>query len=125
MIYLLILSSGGCLENTKIKFNKDCRNISRIMAKYDMMKKYEIEKEKLKQQLAKIHGRVCLTFDCWTACINISYISLTAHYVNKDWMLKSKILAFAHMQPSHSRNDFSLKVLEFLKDWGIKRKYFG
>ena len=40
----------------KKKINEDCRNISRIMAKYDVMKKYEIEKEKLKQQLAKIHG---------------------------------------------------------------------
>ena len=69
------------------------------MAKYDVMKKYKIEKEKLKQQLAKIHSRVCLTSDCWTACTNISYISLTAHFVDKDWMLKSKILVFSHMQP--------------------------
>ena len=28
--------------------NEDCRNISRRMAKYDVIKKYEIEKEKLK-----------------------------------------------------------------------------
>ena len=95
-------------------FNEDCRNIFKRMAKYDVMKKYEIEKEKLKQQLAKIHGRVCLTSDYWTACTNISYISLTAHYVDKDWMLKSKILAFAHMQPPHTVNGLSLKVLEFL-----------
>ena len=56
--------------------NEDCRNISRRMNKYDVMKKYEIEKKKLKQQLAKIHGRVCLTSNCWTASTNISYISL-------------------------------------------------
>ena len=37
-------------------------------------------------------------------------------------MLKSKILAFAHMQPPHTRNNLSLKVLQFLKDWGINRK---
>ena len=84
------------------KFNEDCRNISRRMAKYDAMNKYEIEKEKLKQQLSKIHGRACLTSECWTAYTNISYISLTAHYVDKDWMLKSKIFAFAHMQPLHT-----------------------
>ena len=48
----------------KKKINEDCRNISRRMVKYDVMKKYEIEKEKLKQQLAKIHDRVCLTSDC-------------------------------------------------------------
>ena len=86
--------------------SEDCRNISRRMAKYDVMKKYEIEKEKLKQQLAKIHGGVCLISDCCIACTNINYISLIAHYVDKDWMLKSKILAFVHMQPPHTGNDF-------------------
>ena len=40
-------------------------------------------------------------------------------------MLKSKILAFGHMQPPHIRNNLSLKVLEFLKDWGIERKIFS
>ena len=39
-------------------------------------------------------------------------------------MLKSKILAFVHMQLSHTENDLLLKVLEFLRDLGIKRKIF-
>ena len=39
-------------------------------------------------------------------------------------MLKSEILAFAHMQPPHIGNDLSLKVLEFLRDRGIERKIF-
>ena len=105
--------------------NEDCKSISRKTAKCDVMKKYEIEKEILKQQLSQIPGRVCLTFDCWTACTNIGYISLTAHYVDKDWKLKSKILSFAHMQPSHTGHDLALMVLEFLKDWGIERKIFS
>ena len=45
--------------------NEDCRSISRRTAKCDVMKKYEIEKENLKQQLSQILGRVCLTSDCW------------------------------------------------------------
>ena len=57
------------------------------------------------------------------------YISLTAHYVDKDWKLKSKILSFTHMQSPHIGHDLALKVLEFLKDWGIEKKnifhYFG
>ena len=68
---------------------------------------------------------MCLTSDSWTACSNISYISLTTHYVDKDWMLKSNILEFAHIQPPHTGNDLSLKVLEFLKDWGIDRNIFS
>ena len=105
--------------------NEDCRSISRKTAKCDVMNKFKIEKENLKQQLGQIPGRVCLTSDCWTACTNIGYISLTAHCVDKDWKLKSKILSFAHMQPSHTGHDLALKVLEFLKDWGIERKIFS
>ena len=105
--------------------NEDCRSISRKTTECDVMKKFKIEKENLKQQLGQIPGRVCLTSDCWTACTNIGYISLTAHYVDKDWKLKSKILSFAHMQPPHTGHDLALKVLEFLKDWGIERKIFS
>ena len=105
--------------------NEDCRSISRKTAKCDVMKKFKIEKENLKKQLGQIPGRVCLTSDCWTTCTNIGYISLTAHYVDKDWKLKSKILSFTHMQPPHTGHDLALKVLEFLKDWGIERKIFS
>ena len=68
---------------------------------------------------------MCLTSNCCTACTNIGYISLTAHYVDKNWKLKSKILLFAHMQPPHIGHDLALKVLEFLKDWKIESKIFS
>ena len=29
------------------------------------------------------------------------------------------------MQPPHTRHDLTLKVLEFLKDWGMERKIFS
>ena len=63
MIYLLGLLNGWCLRSTKIFFNKDCRSISKRTAKCDVMKKYEIEKENLKQQLNQIPSRVSLTSD--------------------------------------------------------------
>ena len=68
---------------------------------------------------------MCLTSDGWIACTNIGFISLTTHYIDKDWKLKSKILSFAHMQPPHNGHDLSLKVLECLKYWGIERKIFS
>ena len=79
----LIITHDLSVLKIQFFFNEECRNISRSMTKYDVMKKYEIKKEKLKQQLAKFPIRVCLSFDCWIACTNISYISLTTHYVEK------------------------------------------
>ena len=68
---------------------------------------------------------MCLTSDCWAACSDIGYISLTTHYVDKDWKLKKKILSFTHTQPPHTGHDLALKILEFLKDWGIEKKIFS
>ena len=50
---------------------------------------------------------------------------MIAHYVDKDRKLKSKILSFTHMQSPHNGHGLALKVLEFLKDWGIERKIFS
>jgi len=69
-----------------------------------------------RSQLAQICGRVCLTSDRWTVCTNEGYISLTAHYVDVNGKLQSKILTFAHMEPPHSGQDLALKVLEVLDD---------
>lgn len=73
--------------------------VSRDTFAKDILKVYGDEKQKMKSQLAEICERVCLTSDCWTACTNEGYISLTAHYIDVNWKLQSKILAFAHMEP--------------------------
>ena len=82
--------------------NSDVKFISRITASCDVGKVYVEQKKKLKEDLSKILGRICLTCDLWTSCTNKGYICLTAHYVDLDWKLKSKILAFCDMRPPHS-----------------------
>jgi hypothetical protein len=96
--------------------NDDCIFVTRNTISKDVLKVYGDEKQKLKSQLAQIRGRVCLTSDCWTACTNEGYISLTAHYVDLNWKLQNKILAFAHMEPPHTGRELALKVLEMLND---------
>jgi hypothetical protein len=105
--------------------NDDCVFVSRNTIAKEILNVYGDEKQKLKSQLAQIRGRVCLTSDCWTSCTNEGYISLTAHYVDVNWKLQSKILAFAHMEPPHAGRDLALKVLEMLDDWGIEKKIFS
>ena len=56
-----------------------CRNIEVA----DIRKMHIREKEKLKQELAKISNRVCLTFDCWTSSTSEGYICLTAQLLMK------------------------------------------
>jgi len=45
---------------------------------------FSIEKEKLKCELAFFPGIICLTFDVWTTVTTQGYMTVTAHYVDKD-----------------------------------------
>ena len=105
--------------------NPDVRFISRITASCDVWKVYAQHKKNLRDTFTNICGRICLTSDLWTACTNRGYICLTAHYVDLDWKLKSKILAFCDMRPPHSGVELARKVIEIITDWGIDRKIFS
>ena len=74
--------------------NPDVKHISRLTATTDIWKFYLAQKEKLKQVMHKSSGRICLTSNCWTDCISERYICLTAHFVDENWKLNSKILSF-------------------------------
>nr|GMD40798.1 zinc finger BED domain-containing protein RICESLEEPER 2-like [Ipomoea batatas] len=72
--------------------NPDVPSISRNTLVSDITKIYFEEKEKLKQVLANIKNRICLTSDVWTACTSEGYICLTGHFVDENWKLNTHIL---------------------------------
>ena len=84
------------------------------MVTADVINMYESEKKKLKQVLSRIPSRVCLTFDVWTSCTIEGYITLTAHFVDENWKLNSKILNFFHMPPPYTGLELCKVVLSFL-----------
>ena len=75
---------------------------SRSTAASDCLKIYEREKLKLRQKLKEIPGRICLTTDLWRALTVEGYLCLTAHYIDSDWSLKSRILDFCAFPPPHT-----------------------
>ncbi|XP_042030043.1 zinc finger BED domain-containing protein RICESLEEPER 2-like [Salvia splendens] len=105
--------------------NPNIRFISRNTHASDVMKLYEYEKEKLKIRLSSVPGMLCLTSDLWTACTNSGYICLTAHFVDEECKLNSKILAFCSMPPPHSAPELAQKISDILMDWKIDRKIFS
>ena len=89
--------------------NPEVKFMSRNTAASDVWKLYVDNKQNLKEYLAQIQGRICLTCDLWTAAISEGYLCLTTHYVDLEWKLCSKILAFCDMHPPNSRYEFSKK----------------
>ncbi|XP_062292961.1 E3 SUMO-protein ligase ZBED1-like [Scomber scombrus] len=62
---------------------------------------------------------VALTTDMWSS-INMSpYMSITAHYVSKDWTLKSKCLETAFAPESHTAAVLAEALQDGLQAWGV------
>ncbi|KAL1194425.1 putative AC transposase [Cardamine amara subsp. amara] len=97
---------------------------TRNTAVADCLKIYEKEKMKLRNTLNEIPGRFCLTTDLWRALTVEGYMCLTAHYIDSDWNLQAKILAFCKFPPSHIGAAIATKVLALLKDWGLEKIVF-
>ena len=85
---------------------------------------YTKEKDKLKQQLATIPNKISLTFELWESCTTDTYICLTAHFVDADWKLNSKLLNFYLVFPPTGVY-MCEKMVELLNDWGIEKKIFS
>ena len=52
------------------------------------------ERRKSKGFFEKVPARVCLTTDTWTSGQNLSYMCLTAHFIDDDWNLHKRIINF-------------------------------
>lgn len=102
----------------------DVTHISRNTCKLDIKKMHADYIAKITFQLKVCPGRVCLTSDCWTSIATDGYLSLTAHYIDKNWVLQKKILNFSYMPPPHSGIALAEKIYSLVASWGIERKLF-
>ncbi|XP_060670771.1 zinc finger BED domain-containing protein RICESLEEPER 2-like [Ziziphus jujuba] len=66
--------------------------------------------------------KVSLTTDTWTYIQNVCYMSLTAHYVDDDWMLHKRILSFCVI-PNHKGEAIGKLIEVYLHDWGIEKVF--
>lgn len=105
--------------------NADVKFISRNTAAKDVYKFYQTETNILKTELASLPGRISFTSDLWTAITHEGYMCLTAHYVDRDWKLKNKILVFCALPPPHTGFQLAMKILDEMKEWGIDKKVFS
>lgn len=65
---------------------------------------------------------VCPTTDCWTSRCNESYIAVTAHFVNKDFILKSVLLENSELSERHTTVNLSDEIRSIITKWKLEAK---
>ncbi|KAM5572879.1 zinc finger BED domain-containing protein RICESLEEPER 2-like [Rosa sericea] len=91
---------------------------SRRLVVTTFWKLYDVEKKKLRQELAS--HCVNLTTDTWTSVQNINYMVVTAHFIDGGWSLHKRILNFCVI-PNHQGNTIGRLLETCLLEWGIER----
>ena len=78
-----------------------------------------LDKKKEVHDILKINiGRICLTTDGWTFTQKISYMSLTAHFIDNEWKLRKKVLNIS-LLASHRGVEIGKAIETHLLEWGI------
>ncbi|XP_060672818.1 zinc finger BED domain-containing protein RICESLEEPER 2-like [Ziziphus jujuba] len=88
----------------------------------DIYALYLDEKLQLKNTFSLNCQRISLTTDTWTSIQNINYMSLTAHYIDSNWMLHKRILNFCVI-PNHKGETIGKPIGNCLYEWGIERVF--
>ncbi|KAG8500707.1 hypothetical protein CXB51_004471 [Gossypium anomalum] len=77
-------------------------------------------KNTLKKSFQKETSRICLTTDTWTSLQRISYMVLTAHWIDDEWKLQKKIINFCPIS-THRSESIGQALEKSLQAWGIEK----
>ena len=88
------------------------------------MKFYKDDKEKVKNILKTISGKILFTTDCWTSSSSKSFMSITAHFIDNDWNLKHLLLDFIEINDSHTEQNLKNAFVLGLENFSIENKVY-
>ncbi|CAB4377038.1 unnamed protein product [Rhizophagus irregularis] len=86
---------------------------------------YEEDKVKMKALLKDLPGKVSFTMDCWTSPSTKSFLSITAHFINKEWNLQNIIIDFIQTQDSHTGSNIKDAFLLGISNMSLESKIMG
>lgn len=77
-----------------------------------------MQKERVKKEIADC-SHVALTTDIWTSNAVESYITVTAHFIDKIWQLSTCVLLTKEMAERHTGRNIADRLTEMAKEWDI------
>lgn len=93
---------------------------SRFTVTRDCFQLYLDEKVRLRAFFRSNCNRVSLTTDCWTSIQNLSYLTITAHFIDNEWKYQKRIISFS-VVPNHKGETIGRHVEEVLREWGLRK----
>jgi hypothetical protein len=86
---------------------------------------FDNEKAKLKEKLAALCSRVCLSIYVWHYDPLSAFLCLSVHYIDDEWERQQKIILFRAMDTICSAEEMSDIILLAIRDFGLCGKVFS
>ncbi|KAJ6639606.1 putative AC transposase, partial [Pseudolycoriella hygida] len=95
--------------------NPDAHIYSDKTIKKDELTEYLTKFDELKEEIAKVPGKISITMDSWTSKNWIPFLAIRGHWIDDDWNYKSKLLDFAYIEGNHSGEKHSQIFIKCVK----------
>ena len=69
-----------------------------------------------------MNHKIALTSDSWTFRDILPYICITSHFIDADWTIQRRIIAFAHCEIPRNGGNLSSIIYETIREYGIQDK---
>ncbi|CAH9123067.1 unnamed protein product [Cuscuta epithymum] len=105
--------------------NPQFRGYSRKTVKKEIIRLYRAEKTRLQDFFANFDGRVTICSDIWEDEFHhIYYLGLTAHFVDHDWNMDKRVLAFREFNERHTAEHIFILMEHILIEYNLFDKVF-
>ncbi len=103
-------------------FDPRYRFHNRHTIKDKIIRLYKEKKEQVKLIMSNIPGKAAFTSDMWTASNGTAFLSLTIHYIDASWELKSFLLDIIPMSVRHSGANIADAIMAVLYEFDLVEK---
>ena len=98
---------------------------SRNTLRADCMKVYKEEKVNLYKMLERNSSKVSITTDLWTSDHqNLGYCCVSCHFLDDDWVLHKKIIAFYHIESPYTGEALGEWLKTCILEWNLDKKLY-
>ncbi|VVA41406.1 Hypothetical predicted protein [Prunus dulcis] len=109
----------------QVALQPEFKKVSRNTNRSDVVKLYDEEKKKLINVFSNLKGSIAVTSDMWDGGNNLPFICVTAHYIDENWLLQKRIIAFRLLEFPHTGSSIFHAMMNVFKEYNITHKIFS
>jgi hypothetical protein len=120
--FLLNLGESPAFEEyIKLSHNPSFKSVTRQTTSRDLVKYYTDHRKVIVDCLLSASS-IAITSDIWSGNAKEDYLSVVAHYINKDWLLEKRIIGHRLIESAHTGENIADHIFVVIDDFGCTNK---